>query len=237
MAADVYRLTARLATKLHEHGVAWAAVDRATRAAHQSGCSRAVAQVARAATVVLRRSGDGDHAQRVIVDAAHRLRTDTKLADGRDASLYAEMLATAAYTAAAGDRRDEAWTCAGEAGAALAAAPPGPGFGVNELELFRSGIARLLGDFGQAVDHAGRVRVDLLPTTERRARFWQDAALAWWGRGRRREAWEALREAERVAPQEVRYRPWARDLASGLLSTPGPQLSGLREFAARTGLG
>jgi hypothetical protein len=143
------------------------------------------------------------------------------------------MLATAAYAAARADRRDTAWTLASEAADALAAGEPS-GFGPNDLELYRSGIARALGDFGAAVHHARRVRVELFTTPERRARYWEDVALAWMGRGRPAEAWNALQEAETAAPQEVLYRPWAQELTATLLAAERTAaLPGIRPFAAR----
>ncbi|RGC65490.1 hypothetical protein C5N14_28210 [Micromonospora sp. MW-13] len=234
--ATVYGVAANLAVKLHETGLAWSMTDRAVQTARAAGNPRALAEAHRTAAVVLRRSGQHDEARRVIVTAATGLRADTRLADGRDRSLYASMLATAAYTAALADRRDDAWTLAGEAGAALASGRQ-IGFGRNDLELYRSGIARALGDYGQAVDHARQVRLDLCATPERRARYWEDTALAWMGRGRPTQAWEALREAEAAAPQEVLYRPWAQQLTATLLAADvRGGLPGLRSFAARVGV-
>ncbi|MEV0214382.1 hypothetical protein [Micromonospora sp. NPDC050695] len=231
--ATVYTLATRLAVKLHEQGLAWSMADRAVQAARACDDPRTLAVAHRTAAVVLRRSDHHDQAQQIVIGAATNLRDATRLADAHDVSLYASMLATAAYAAARADRRDDAWTLAGEAGDALASRQPS-GFGANDLELYRSGIARALGDYGAAVEHARRVRIDLLPTPERRARYWEDAALAWMGRGRPAEAWIALREAETAAPQEVLYRPWAQHLTATLLATEREAtLPGIRPFAAR----
>lgn len=233
--AAVYGLAAHLAIKLHEQGVAWAVVDRAVRAAHASGNPHTVAAAHRTAAVVLRRSGHQEQAQRLIVTAATSLKNDTNLTGEGDASLYATMLATAAYTAAIADRRDDAWTLADEAESALLSRPAA-GFDLNDLTLYRSGIARALGDYGHAVDYARQVRVELFHTPERRARYWEDAALALMGRGRPALAWQALREAEAAAPQEVLYRPWAQQLTAALLQADvRGELPGLKEFAARVG--
>lgn len=231
--AEAYTLATRLAIKLHEQGLAWAMADRTVTAAVASADPATVARAHRTAAV-LRRSAHHAQAQQLLARAAHQLRADTGLRKPADASLYASMLATAAYTAARADRRDEAWTLADEAGGALTGG--WAGFGPNDLTLYQAGIARALGDYGQAVDLVLRVRVDLLPTPERRARYAEDAALAWIGRGRPVHAYEALREAERIAPQEVRYRPWAHQVTTQLLADGRDELPGLRAFATRIGL-
>lgn len=232
--AQAYALASAVAVKLHEQGVAWSCADRAVHAAHASGDPRTLAAARRQAAIVMRRSQHRTQAQQLILTATADLHAATGLAGDTDASLYAGMMATAAYTAALADRRVEAWALADEAGNALAGRE-GVGFGPNALMLYRSGIARALGDYGQAVTYAQQVRVDLLPTPERRARYYEDTALAWWGRGRPDEAYGCLLAAERDVPQEVRYRPWAQQLTVELLSG-GRRLSGLREFAARVGV-
>ncbi|MBF9135225.1 helix-turn-helix transcriptional regulator [Plantactinospora sp. S1510] len=228
-------LGARLMIKMHHTEGAAACSVRASQAARVCGEPAIVALVDRTVTVVMRRTGQARQAQPVLLDAATRLRADTGLASGRDASLYASMLATAAYTAAIADRRDDALTLVEEAEGALGRG--GGGFTPNDLTLYKAGVARMLGDYGHAVSLIGRVRLDLLPTPERRARYWEDAALSWVGRGRPGRAYEALREAERAAPQEVRYRPWAKQLTSRLLAGGAcSELPDLRQFATRVGV-
>ncbi|GIJ10577.1 hypothetical protein Van01_37910 [Micromonospora andamanensis] len=63
----------------------------------------------------------------------------------------------------------------------------------------------------------------------------QDTALALHGRGRPRATFQALLAAERDTPQEVRFRPWAQQLTTDLL-TRGHNLPGVREFANRVGV-
>lgn len=232
--AEAYIAGARLAIKLHEQGQAWTLADRAVAAAAASAEPMVVARAHRTASVVLRRSADRDQAGSLLASAAEQLRAETGLRDPVQVSLYGSMLATAAYTAALAGRRDEAWTLADEAQVVTVSAG---GFGPNDLTLYRAGIARVLGDYGQAVELMSQVRLDLFRTPERRARYWEDAALAWMGRGRPAQAYEALREAERAAPQEVRYRPWAHQLTSSLLAADvRRELPDLRAFAARIGL-
>ncbi len=73
-------------------------------------------------------------------------------------------------------------------------------------------------------------------TPERRARYWEDTALALHGRGRP-AAYAALLAAEDEVPEEVRYRPWAQHLTRDLLTSLASHgLAGLREFATRVGV-
>ncbi|MET7966532.1 hypothetical protein [Micromonospora sp. NPDC005305] len=104
------------------------------------------------------------------------------------------------------------------------------------VALYRVSVARVLGDFGAAVQYARALRPDQLGSVERRARYWEDYALALHGRGAYAESFRALQAAERAAPQEVRYRPWAQQLNAALLDADRRQaLPGLRSFAARIG--
>ncbi len=237
LVSDGYALATEVLTKLHEDGAAWATADRAVRAADAAGDPRALARAQRLAAIVLRRSAHRGQAGAVVVGSARRFASATGLSEPGDASFYASMLCTAAYTAALQDRRSAAYGFLEEA-REVVAEHGATSFGSNDITLYGIGACRALGDYGQAVDHARRVRVDRLGGPERRARYWEDVALAWWGRGRPRPTFEAMLNAERAAPQEVRYRPWAQQLVTGLMCTPvADNLPGLREFAARAGVG
>lgn len=236
LVSDGYALATDVLTKLHENGAAWATADRAVRAAVAAGDPRALARAQRLAAIVLRRSAHRDKAQTMVLDAAHRFASATGCQTSADASLYASMLCTTAYTASLTDRRDNAYAMLDEAGQVVAENGAAE-FGSNDITLYGVGVARALGDFGRAVEYSRAVNLDLLGTAERHARYWEDTALAWWGRGRPDAAFASMLRAERAAPQEVRYRPWAQQLATNLLESNATiGLSGLREFAARTGV-
>ncbi|MFI2710979.1 hypothetical protein ACH495_12700 [Micromonospora sp. NPDC018662] len=163
-------------------------------------------------------------------DAATRLRSAGQVAT------YGRLLATAAYTAAVGDRRDAASDLLDEAAEAGRRGGGRDGFADVDVALYRIGVSRVLGDFGAAVQHARALRPVQLGSVERRARYWEDYALALHGRGAYGESFRALQAAERIAPQEVRYRPWAQQLSAALLDADRRQsLPGLRSFAARIG--
>jgi hypothetical protein len=151
--------------------------------------------------------------------------------------MYGQLLAVAAYTAAIRDDRDTAWTLLTEAEQPALRAGSSGRFNSTEVAVYHISVARKLGDYGAAVDFARKVDPRTISDAERRARYWEDTALALHGRGRPDSAFEALLAAERDVPEEVRYRPWAQQLTRDLLSSPATHgLSGVREFAARVGV-
>jgi transcriptional regulator with XRE-family HTH domain/tetratricopeptide (TPR) repeat protein len=130
---------------------------------------------------------------------------------------------------------ETAWTLLAEADEAARRleAARADRFSMLDLAAYKISVSRVLGDFGIAVDYARPIDPVRIVSPERRARFWQDTALALHGRGRPQAAFHALLSAEKDTPQEVRFRPWARQLTRELLSHSS--LPGMREFASRIG--
>lgn len=147
-------------------------------------------------------------------------------------------IAAASYTAAMHDDRDTAWILLGEAEtAARRTGDTKAGqFNLLDLAVYKISVSRVLGDYGTAVDYARQVDPARIVMPERRARYWEDTALALHGRGRPQATFQALLAAERDTPQEVRYRPWAQQLTTDLLNRDSRNLPGVREFAGRIGL-
>jgi hypothetical protein len=109
-------------------------------------------------------------------------------------------------------------------------------FGPTEVQLHRISSAWRLGDSGTAIEHARKIRSGTIKLPERQARYWVDVARAFHQWGKPAACYAALRAAETAAPEETRAQPKVRALAVGLLAAPtSPAMSGLREFAARTG--
>jgi len=109
-------------------------------------------------------------------------------------------------------------------------------FGPANVRLHRVNVAVRLGDAGAAIDHARKVNLDLLPITERKASFFIDTAQAFAQWGKHEKAYQALRAADQLAPQEARFRPAVRHLVTDLLATAPPTVRlHLREFADHIG--
>nr|MDT0660913.1 hypothetical protein [Micromonospora sp. DSM 115978] len=236
--AQSYCVATQLLTKLHDDGMAACTADRAVQAAHASAEPLIAAEATRLGATVLRRTRHRDGAQQLVLRAAQQLDTDTGLTDPRHTAMYGQLLAVAAYTAAMRDDRDTAWTLLREAedAARRAGAADLNRLNPTDLAVYKISIARVLGDYGTAVDHARQVDPTRIDTLERRARYWQDTALALHGRGRPAAAFRVLLAAERDTPQEVSYRPWAQSLTRELLSADTRNsLPGIRDFAQRVG--
>jgi transcriptional regulator with XRE-family HTH domain len=237
--AQTYCVATQLLLKLHDDGLACATADRAVHAADAGGDPVVAAESGGLAAKVLRRAGHPDGAQRLIMDVAQRLNSDTRLFESRQAAKYGELLAIAAYTAATRDDRDSAWTLLTEADDAVGRAGAGADNPLTQFDLavYKISVARTLGDFGSAVDYARRVDASQITSPERRTRYWQDTALALHGRGRLDSAYRVLLMAERDTPQDVRYRPWAQRLTQDLLTRDSRGvLPGIRDFAGRIGI-
>ena len=234
--AEAYGIAAQLLIKLHDNGLACATADRAVQAASAGNDPVIMAESQRLAATVLRRINHGDSAQQLVLDAAAQLYNVDPQPNAELSAMYGQLLAVAAYTAAIRDDRDTAWTLLGEAEQPARLAGSSIRFNSTEIAVYRIGIARKLGDYGAAVDYARKVDPRTITDAERRARYWEDTALALHGRGRPEAAFEALLTAEHDVPEEVRYRPWAQQLTRDLLAAPASHgLSGIRAFALRVG--
>ncbi|MFV2102967.1 hypothetical protein [Micromonospora sp. LOL_024] len=234
--ARTYHLTTQVLVKLHEDGMAWSTMDRARHATREADDPLLYAETARMTAIVLRRTRHGQRAQQALIGAAQVLDESTRLRSAQQAAAYGRLLATAAYTAALADRRDTARELLHEADEAGRRSGTRNGFADVDVMLYRIGVARALNDFGSAVQYARELRPVQLGTVERRARYWEDYALALHGRGAYAESFRALLAAERIAPQEVRYRPWAQHLTVALLNADRRRaLPELQGFAARIG--
>lgn len=236
--AELYATTTRLCIKLGEDGLATVTADRALTAALSGADALTVAEAHRMVSSAWRRQGHYAHATDVAVTAARHL-TGDRTADATERlSVQGNLYATAAYTAAKqGDRHiahaliAEARAVAGQLG--HDALLRGTVFGPGQVLLHQVSISHLLGDAGQAIEHARRVDPAALPTTERRARYWIDVARAFdqWGKPDR--CYRALLAAEQAAAQEIR-RASVRTMAAGLLRHDRA-LPGVRQFAGRIG--
>lgn len=112
-------------------------------------------------------------------------------------------------------------------------------FGPTNVQLHRISVATELGDAAEAVRLASGVDTAHLPEglTSRRAQVQLDLAWAQAQRKRYAEATLHLLEAERIAPEAVRYNVIVRKLVREMLSRSGRgQTSALADLATRAGV-
>lgn len=241
LSADAYHVAASVLLKLDDHGLAWLAADRSMRAAVLSEAPLAVGSSARIITHALMADGHFGAATEVASSHAQRLAADMPVPGPESLSVFGSLLLRGAIAAAQAEDRDASMTLLDEAGRAGARLGSDhnhrwTAFGPANVLLHRINVAVRLGDAGSAISHARGVDLDQLTVTERKATFFVDTAEAFRQWGKHENAYQALRAAEQVAPQEVRSRPAVRQLVTDLLATAPPTLRPyLREFAARIG--
>jgi transcriptional regulator with XRE-family HTH domain len=232
--ARAYVLAAELALKQHSDA-AWVAADRALTAARESGHAVPIGESSRVLAITMRRSGSSPSAVRLLTREA----ADLEVGQDQTGAVRTTLMLTAAYSAATGGDRTTALDLLSEAEEETERRKSAPSglFTVDatrtQVEVYRIGVLNALGTPDEGVDVVRRIDITTMPTPERRARAWTDTARMWHALGNGPQTFAALRRVEQEAPQEVR-RPALRALTSNLLYAP-VRLSGIREFAARTG--
>jgi hypothetical protein len=110
-------------------------------------------------------------------------------------------------------------------------------FGPSGVILYQVSVAQVLGDSGTAIEYAKKLRPAVIPTAERRGRYWVDVARAYHQWGKPEHCYRALLAAERAAPAEVSYRPPVHRMTKDLLRADRRRsLPGLQVFARRIGV-
>ncbi|WP_255219344.1 hypothetical protein [Nocardia tenerifensis] len=237
--SKAYSLASRLMVRLGNDQLAWTTADRAVHTAYAGDDVLAQASARRVWAIVLRRAGYSATAQQVIIDTATALQPE--LVRGVPyLAAYGSLLSTAAYTAAVDGDRQTARTLIGEAidtatridGTRQARTS----FNPMAVDLYRISMARVLGDFGTAIEAAKRINPADIPKPESRARYWSDVARAFHQWGKPEECFRALLAAEHASPDEVRYRKPIQQITASLLHQPAAGvMPGLQAFAKRTG--
>ncbi|MEV0090415.1 helix-turn-helix transcriptional regulator [Streptomyces sp. NPDC050738] len=230
--SSCYSLTTEVLLKLGRYERARLAADRAAVYADVSGSPLAAAAAARELSMVLRHQDQPAAAQRHILDAVARIEA-TGLKTDAQASAYAQMLCTTAYTAAVAHDRAQALDLIRDATRAARDLPDHPPAGrlfpvtPASVTLYSVGVHWALGDAGSALEAGRALQAGQFPTAERKGRMHTDLARSWWQLGKPEQTTAALLAAVRVSPSEVRDRPAIRGIVSKLRTqhprTPGVQ--------------
>jgi len=238
LAADAYQVAASVLLKFDDAGLAAVAADRGMDMATRSESPVVVAASARAVTHALMAAGHPARAAEVSTLAAAQLDQQTSRPDD-SLSVYGALVLRGAIAAARAEDRPGALRLLDEADdTAQRLGRDGnahwTAFGPTNVLLHRVNVALVLGDAGTALDYAGRVQLDRVPVAERKASLFVDAAHALTQRGRYERAFEAIRTADGIAPEEVRSRRAVRTLL-GDVAARSPQLVGprVREFISK----
>ena len=239
----VYAVTAKLLTKVGESHMAWLAADRATHAAMAADSLTAQGVAAYQAVCALLEDEQVDQAERVAISSAERL-TGHAASDAPDTVSLAGALWLIASVIAArkadrsaaigrlntaeqltgliGHDANHAWTA----------------FGPTNVRIHRASCFAELGDPYAVLNVATEVDVNALPDglNGRRSRMHLDLA---WAQTQARNDMEAvlhLQQAEKVAPEVLRYDRVARGLVRELLRRARRPRPALGTMATRAGI-
>ncbi len=239
----VYAATAALCSRVGETSLAWIAADRAVATAHLADDVELVTVGLYRLAQALLRAGELDDAHRVATGGAD----DIALAAQRRqsaASLQGALWLTAAIAAArSDDQRENVRLLALARNAANDVDDDSndhyTAFGPTNVALHATSSAVELGDPLDAIRQAEQVRVNRFPAqlAGRRSQVHLDIA---WAYGQQRNAAAtvlSLIEAERIAPEVLRYNITARELIRDCLRHERrTALPGLRPLAERAGV-
>jgi hypothetical protein len=223
LTVHAYNATSSVLRKLGDSGLAVIAADRAVQAARMVGDPLLVSASAYRLANVFLPAGRLVEAKEVALSAA------AGLEDRLDAStvglaMWGSLLLTAALATARQGDNSETWELVGEAKAAarrlgIDYADLHTIFGPTSVAISGVQIAAELGDGREVLRRAQLVEPTRLPPdlVERRSHFLIDVARGHAYRSNDAEAVTTLLEAERLAPEEIRYNPLAGNLVVSLL--------------------
>jgi hypothetical protein len=240
--SDIYAVAAWSLIKADRSAAAWLAAQRAVQVAEQVDDVLRVAAATRCLSEVHMRARNFEEATRTAFLATVQL--DAAPSTDREAILClrgAALLSAAAAAARRGDGREAyaalkaAAVCADELGEDRF--DLGTVFGPTNVAIHQVAVAVELGDTQGALRHVPAVRLDQMSAAlaERRARFLIDVARSHAGQQDDQAALDALLEAERVAPYELREHRLTHELLRDLFGRER-RSSGVRQLAARCNL-
>jgi hypothetical protein len=241
---SAYVVTAKLLTKLGATDLALLAADRAANRAMEIDSKVARGMAAYQVVCALLRADRSDDAEHLSVKMAEQVEVGARSDRPTVVSVAGALWLIAAVIAARRMDRDHAWARLDRANQ-LAGLLGEDGnhawtaFGPTNVKLHRISVATEMGDAGEAVRLAADVDTDQLPEglTSRRAQVHLDLAWAQAQRKRDAEATLHLMEAERTAPEAVRYNSLVRELIREMLARSGKgPTSALNDLAVRAGV-
>jgi transcriptional regulator with XRE-family HTH domain len=242
LSAEAHHVAASILLKLDDEGLAWLAADRSMQAAQLSQDPVTVASSARIITHALMDDGHFGAATTTASRFAARLDRDIDQHNPDSLSVYGSLLLRGAV--AAGQRNDRG------AVATMLDEAEGAGkrlggdynhrwtaFGPTNVQLHRVNISTFLGDAGQAIAEARRIDLDHISVTERKAALLIDTSRALTQWGKHEKAYEILRAAERLAPEEVSARPTVHRLLRDMFTASPPSIKRqIQDFTTQAGI-
>lgn len=242
--ASAYVVGSKLLTKLGVSDLAAVTADRAAMTAGGIDSPAAHGMAIYQVVCALLRSDRNSEAEDLAVRMAETLQPHVRSDDPALVSVTGALWLIAAVSAARRTDRDEAWRrldlaqglaelLGTDANYAWTA------FGPTNVAIHRVSVAAELGDPGSALDAAADVDVNRLPEELRSRRAQNNLDLAWAQAQRKRDAEATLHllEAERVAPEALKFNVIAREMIREMLTRGKRATSGsLSALATRAGV-
>ncbi|MEV7012387.1 helix-turn-helix transcriptional regulator [Streptosporangium sp. NPDC051022] len=237
--AAAYQACSAALTKLGEPEAAWIAADRAIVAAERAGDPLLVAAGAFRLGFVFLGARHFDQVEETARTASEALWFLADQGKPEAMSLWGALTLQRAMAASLLNDADTAYQHLAKAREIAERLGDGRNdynteFGPANVALHEVAVAVELGDAGHALRAGTAVDVSTL-SGERRARLHIHLARAHAQRRQVDEAVAALREAESIAPEQVRNHRVVRQLVSDLLTMQGLPSPELRELAGRVG--
>lgn len=240
---SAYVGAAKVLTKLGVTDLAVVAADRAATVAVEADSLGARGMAAYQVVCALLRADHTEEAERLAVGMAEKIHESATAQTPTLASVAGALWLIAAVAAARRTDRGEAWARldAAERLAELLGEDANhawTAFGPTNVRIHRVSVAAELGDPGEALRAATEVEPARLAEglRSRRAQVYLDLAWAQAQRKRDAEATLHLLEAERAAPEAIRYNAMVRDLLREILARARRPNSVLHELAVRAGV-
>lgn len=242
LSAEAHHVAASILLKLDEEGLAWVAADRSMQAARNSQDLTIIGSSARIITHALMNDGHHGAATQTASTYAEHIDRDVDERTPDFLSVYGALLLRGAV--AAGHRADRHTAAslldeAQDAGRELGGDynHRWTAFGPTNVQLHRVNIALQLGDAGAAIQEARRIDLDRIPLTERKATLLIDTSRALTQWGKHDKAYNVLRFAHQLAPEEISARPAVHRMLRDLMATAPPSTKRrLRDFITEIGV-
>jgi transcriptional regulator with XRE-family HTH domain len=254
--AETYWVATYTLFRAGERGtMAWLAADRVVETARRIGDPLLIASGARCVSHVLMHTGRSRDALAVTLAAIDTVEPHVRDASVERLSIWGSLQLAAAMAAARSDDRAASQHALREARETAAHLPhigahlPGTwtftapvlrhlSFMPANVAIHSVSAAAELGDSGEALRLSNYVDADALPEAlrGRRAQLHIDVAGVYERTRQEEAAVHRLYEAERLAPELVRYSPSVREMCRAMLRRPrGRSIPGLVDVARRVG--
>lgn len=221
--AGTYQITRQWLHHIPDGELAWIAADRAMNTAREADDPHLIALGAWALSAPYRRAGHQDEATRLCLAAADELKPllDNPASQPKLFAAYGMIHLAGAISAAQSDEDGRAWALhrvANDTAQTLGDRyDPWTVFGLGNVAIHELALHAELGRADAVVDYASRLRIDDVPSVERRARVLIDTARGFVQRGEDEAAILVLLDAEKTSTDEVRHSILVHELLRELL--------------------